>query len=118
MLLYRIFYSVQISMVQRMSLLLHHLNNIEIFRMQPNLNVRNGQDMTNYQVAKNFRDLDFFDLTSTRRGLMLIKSRWLDVVDFSNYAEESLLKSNLEERSVMTIPLFAVKYNWTGSGTL
>ena len=84
--------------------------------MQNNMNYRNGLDMTNYQVATNMRDLDFYNLTATRRGLMAIKSRWLDVVDFSNYAEEDLLKKNLEENSVITVPLFAIKYNWNGSG--
>ena len=80
------------------------------------MNYRNGLDMTNYQVATNMRDLDFYDLTATRRGLMAIKSRWLDVVDFSNYAEEDLLKKNLEEKSIITVPLFAIKYNWNGTG--
>ena len=96
--------------------LLYCMVNYSLLRMHRSLNFRNGRDMTNYQIATNMRDVDFYSLTSTRRGLMAIKSRWLDVVDFSDYAEEELLKKNLEERSVITVPLFATKYNWDGSG--
>ena len=85
--------------------------------MQSNsINFRNGQDMTNHSVATNMRPLDFQNLTTTRRGLSLIKLRWMDVVDFSNYAEVDLINSNLENESTIMVPLFAIKYNWTGSG--
>ena len=61
-------------------------------------------------------NFDVLSAVQTRSGLKAVKNIWLDSLEKYPWADFSHIQENLWETDTITIPLFALKYTWNGSG--
>lgn len=54
----------------------------------------------------------------TRSGLSAIKEMWLDSIEENPWVDYSYIQEGLWETDSIIFPIFALKYEWDGSGTL
>ena len=64
------------------------------------------------------RRLDVLSAVQTRSGMQAVKEIWLDRMDFCPWADYTLIQTSLWETDSIIFPLFALKYEWNGTGNV
>ena len=63
-------------------------------------------------------NFDVLAAVQTRSGLSAIKEMWLDTIEENPWADYSHIQEGLWETDSIIFPIFALKYEWDGSGML
>ena len=61
-------------------------------------------------------DMNVLSAVQTRSGLMAIKKHWFQVIEQSPWADFEYIQSSLWDEEALVFPIFAIKYEWNGSG--